>query len=503
MSENQTTYHYSGISRRDIDGRNATEHRLIQRLVKLLDVIGVAVPFMLAWNLYYSSQMRIPYYRMGNILVIFLYVVMYYLISHLYRGYLIHISSISEIVYAQTLSVVLTDFLIYIVMWLLFSRLPNVLYLLLVLTAQIVVIITWAYCSHQWYFHHYPAKRTVIIYDEDQNLDDFLRESSMQAHFEIENKICIRDIFTQQIADYQEDRLHNAAEDPRIRKAVDGAEVVFLYGLHSHDRNQIVKYCIAYDIEAYTIPRIGDVIMAGAEKFHLLHLPILRAGRYNPTPEYLFLKRFFDILLSGIALVLLSPLMIILAIVIRSDGGTAFYRQKRLTKDGKVFEVLKFRSMKMDAEKDGIARLSTGERDPRITKVGHFIRSCRMDELPQLINILRGDMSIVGPRPERPEIARQYKKFLPEFDLRLQCKCGLTGYAQVYGKYNTTPYDKLLMDLMYIAKPSLAEDLKICLATLKILFMKDSTEGVAEGQTTASAGSRENTGVAGPEEKEK
>lgn len=161
--------------------------------------------------------------------------------------------------------------------------------------------------------------------------------------------------------------------------------------------------------------------------------------------------------------------MIILALIIRSDGGTAFYRQTRLTKDGREFQVLKFRSMRMDAEKDGVARLSTGENDDRITKVGHFIRACRMDELPQLINILRGDMSIVGPRPERPEIAEQYKKELPEFDLRLQCKCGLTGLAQVYGKYNSTPYDKLLMDLMYIAKPGLAEDIKICFATVNLL----------------------------------
>ena len=168
------------------------------------------------------------------------------------------------------------------------------------------------------------------------------------------------------------------------------------------------------------------------------------------------------------------------------DGGTAFYRQKRLTKDGKVFEILKFRSMRMDAEKDGVARLSSGDADPRITKVGRFIRACRLDELPQLFNILAGDMSVVGPRPERPELAEEYKKELPEFDLRLQCKCGLTGFAQVYGKYNTTPYDKLLMDLMYIAQPSIAEDLKICFATVKILFLKDSTEGVAEGQVTAA-----------------
>ena len=225
--------------------------------------------------------------------------------------------------------------------------------------------------------------------------------------------------------------------------------------------------------------------MASAEKQHLFHLPMLMVEKYNPTPEYLIQKRAFDIVVAGLALILFSPIMAILAVVIRMDGGTAFYRQKRLTKDGKVFEILKFRSMRMDAEKDGVARLSSGEADPRITKVGRFIRACRLDELPQLINIIKGDMSIVGPRPERPEIAEEYKKDLPEFDLRLQCKCGLTGFAQVYGQYNTTPYDKLLMDLMYIAQPSMVEDLKICFATVKILFMKDSTEGIAEGQTTA------------------
>ena len=224
---------------------------------------------------------------------------------------------------------------------------------------------------------------------------------------------------------------------------------------------------------------------------HLMRLPMLLVNHYSPAPEYLLLKRMLDIVISAATLIILSPLMLILALIIRSDGGTAFYRQVRLTKDGKEFHILKFRSMKMNAEEDGIAKLSTGERDDRITAIGHFIRACRMDELPQLINILKGDMSIVGPRPERPEIAAQYRETLSEFDLRLQCKCGLTGYAQVYGKYNSTPYDKLLMDLMYIAQPSLAEDVKICFATVKILFMKESTEGVAEGQTTAEAGKPE------------
>jgi lipopolysaccharide/colanic/teichoic acid biosynthesis glycosyltransferase len=162
----------------------------------------------------------------------------------------------------------------------------------------------------------------------------------------------------------------------------------------------------------------------------------------------------------------------------------------RLTKNGKEFEVLKFRSMIQDAEKDGVARLAK-DSDDRITPVGKIIRMIRFDELPQLFNILKGDMSFVGPRPERPEIAKQYEKEMPEFALRLQVKAGLTGYAQVYGKYNTPPYDKVQMDLMYIANQSIFEDLKLMLMTFKILFVPSSTEGVDSNQTTAKRQSDE------------
>ena len=268
--------------------------------------------------------------------------------------------------------------------------------------------------------------------------------------------------------------------------SLSGAEAVFLSGVHSHDRNVIIKYCVMNDITAFVIPRIGDVLMSGARRMHMFHLPMLKLQRYDPGPEYLFVKRFMDIALSLIAILLLSPVMIVTAICIKAtDHGPVFYKQSRMTKDGRDFDVLKFRSMRVDAEKDGVARLSTGDHDDRITPVGHVIRKVRIDELPQLFNILKGDMTIVGPRPERREIAEEYEKELPEFRLRLQAKAGLTGYAQVYGKYNTTPYDKLQMDLMYISNPSLVQDISIILATIKILFLPESTEGVAEGQTTA------------------
>ena len=267
---------------------------------------------------------------------------------------------------------------------------------------------------------------------------------------------------------------------------LDDVEVVFLNDVRSIDRNEILKYCVERDIEVYMTPRIGDTIMSSARSIHMFHLPMLLVERYRPSPLYLFAKRCFDIFASLVAITVFSPVLLVTAIAIKlNDGGPVFYTQERLTKNAKRFKIYKFRSMRVDAEKDGVARLSTGDQDDRITSVGRFIRKVRIDELPQLFNILKGDLSVVGPRPERPEIAAQYEKDMPEFRLRLQAKAGLTGYAQVYGKYNTRPYDKLKMDLIYISHPSVVEDLRICFATVKILFMPESTEGFTEEQHTA------------------
>jgi len=370
-------------------------------------------------------------------------------------------------IYSQALATIIADSFIYIVMWILSMRFPNILPALIALAAQMLMVVLWTMTAHRWYFATFPAKESAVVYDTREGLEKLIDEYGLEKKFNVRWTSSVHDCL---------DNLH----------ALDGLDTVFLSGIHSHDRNILIKYCVEHGVTAMIIPRVGDVIMSSAQKVHLFHLPMLRVQRYNPTPEFLFAKRAFDIIVSGLTTLIFSPVMAVVAIAIkRTDGGPVLYKQKRLTKDGKVFEVLKFRSMRVDAEKDGVARLSTGENDDRITPVGRVIRACRMDELPQLFNILRGEMSIVGPRPERPEIASRYEEEMPEFKLRLQAKAGLTGYAQVYGKYNTTPYDKLQMDLMYIANPSVWQDLHIMFSTVKILFLKESTEGVEKGQTTA------------------
>ncbi len=443
------------------------KHDLGLRIVKGGNVLLLTVPFFLSWHLYYAERLTDPYYYWGNWVIIALFLCLYTAFGRIYDAFLVSLNPISEMVYSQVLAAGISDFLMYLITLLLMKRVPNPLPLLAALGGQLLLSALWCVLAHRWYFVAFPPKRSAIIYDVRRGMEQLINEYGMQKKFDVAVTATAREC------------LENL-------EMLQGVDTVFFSGVHSHDRNIILKYCIENNITVYVIPRVGDVIMSGARQMHMFHLPMLRVGRYNPSPFYLMEKRAFDLAVSLLALILLSPVFLVTAIAIKAtDGGPVFYTQERLTKDGKKFMIHKFRSMRVDAEKDGIARLSTGEKDDRITPVGRVIRKIRVDELPQLLDILAGNLSVVGPRPEREAIALKYEKEMPEFRLRLQAKAGLTGYAQVYGKYNTTPYDKLQMDLMYITHPSFIEDLRICFATVKILFMPESTEGVAEGQITA------------------
>ena len=456
------------VPRRTSDVMNTLLKRILLRISELSNIVLIMIPFAIAWHSVYAPRTIAPFFHRGHWVVLVLYALVYLTYNRVYDGFRVSLNRVSTIIMSQFLSALISDGILFLVIWLLTRDFPPVMPMAVVLIAQAILSAIWSWISYIWFFHTFSARPTAIIYDQKYDLESLISQYGLERKFHVVASCDVSSALADGLS------------------VLNDVEVVFLCGIHSHERNIILKRCVARGIRLYLMPRIGDVLMSGAQQVHLFHLPILKVTRYNPPPEYLFIKRLMDIAICGIAAVILLPVMAVVAIAIKAtDGGPVFYKQRRLTKDGKIFNVLKFRSMRVDAEKDGVARLSTGENDDRITPVGRFIRKCRLDELPQLFNILSGSMSIVGPRPERPEIAAQYEQELPEFSLRLQAKAGLTGYAQVYGKYNTTPYDKLQMDLMYIANPSILADLKIMFATVKVLFQAESTEGVSEQQTTA------------------
>lgn len=263
----------------------------------------------------------------------------------------------------------------------------------------------------------------------------------------------------------------------KIVQEIPKYDAVILNDVPAQLRNDLLKFCYRYRVRTYVSPKLTDIMLRGARNITLFDSPLLLVKGTGLTPAERVAKRAMDILLSAMVLLILSPVMLLIAAAIKlEDGGPVFFRQKRLTRNGREFDILKFRSMVVDAEKYAGAVLAT-DNDPRITRVGRIIRPFRLDELPQLINILKGDMSIVGPRPERKVIADEYCKDIPEFAYRLKVRGGLTGYAQIYGKYNTSAYDKLRLDLMYIENYSLLLDIKLIFMTGRVLFSKESTEG--------------------------
>lgn len=427
---------------------------------KCLNIFLMSLPFYLAWRWFYADKIATPFFLKGNLLVIGLYAFLYVLLVNLYNGYAVPFSRVSELVYSQSLGAVLSDFILFVVTLLLARRYVHVWPLLIAFCSQIILSALWSFFTRKAYFAMNPPLRTVLIGNERENEDLSAELKKAEDRFQVVAAISI--------SEYLSEPEHY----------LEIADTIFLAEIHSHEREQIIKDCAKNHVSLYLIPSISDALIIGAKSAQLFYRPLMEMNVYSPSLAYLFVKRCADITISLLALVILSPVMIAVSLLIRRDGGSVFYKQTRLTQGGKTFEVFKFRSMTVDAESDGVARLSTGRNDSRVTPIGRVIRRFRIDELPQLFNILRGEMSIVGPRPERPELAAEYEKTLPEFSLRLRAKAGLTGYAQVYGKYNTTPYEKLLMDLRYMAHPGLLEDLKIIFATIKALFIPESTEGV-------------------------
>ena len=273
-------------------------------------------------------------------------------------------------------------------------------------------------------------------------------------------------------------------DEVSFREEISAFDAVLINDIPSQVKNSILKMCFEMDKRVYYTPKLSDIIVRSSDSINLFDTPLYLCRNIGMPWYKRAIKRTFDLMLSLVVFIITLPIMIVTAIAIKcEDGGPIFFKQERVTMNAKRFEILKFRSMIVDAEKDGKPH-PAGENDDRITKVGQFIRRTRIDELPQTINILKGDMSIVGPRPERWEHNEKYSQEIPEFAFRLKVKGGLTGYAQVYGKYNTSALDKLKLDMMYIMNWSLLLDIQIIFETIKVLFKKESTEGFKEEKKT-------------------
>ena len=441
--------------------RNERTQRTVRFAVNLLSILIHVLFFYVIWRRVFNAH--VLYARLGYVLYFVIYATQLTLFNHVFGGFNLGYDTTADLIFSQILSSFFSLGVIYLQVSIVSKHFFGIgtLFVLFMIDALISVIL--CYIANRIYYKMFPPKETLMIYEkEDQTIYDRILKYQSDS-YDIRKK----ESFTE-FAKHM-DELQNY-------------ECAVGVGLRPEQKEQLVKY--AYDITKpiYLLPDVYDVIINGGRNVYLVDTPMYMVNNFGPSQLEKIVKRIFDIVFSLILLVIMSPILLIVALAVKlQDGGPVFYKQTRLTQYGRKFEIIKFRSMRVDAEKVGGAQLAK-EHDDRITKVGNFIRATRLDEFPQLFNILKGDMSVVGPRPERPELAAKIEEKLPEFRYRLKAKAGLTGYAQVYGKYNTKLKDKLLFDLIYIEHYSLLMDIRILFLTFKIVFKKESTEGVSDNE---------------------
>ena len=433
--------------------------RLIRFAFNILLLGCLMYFFIRIWDANYNDGIVFPFYYKGFWMMGAFYALFFVIFSYILGGMKIGYLKSSSLMLSQTLALLAANISIYLETVLLSARFVNVIPMVELTAIDIVVAFIWTFCVNRIFRKLFPARHILLLYEEYDPSSLLRKVNSRKDRYLIKKSMNVEEGWE------------------TVTKEMHNYYAVFLCDIHSPLRNRLVKYCYANGIRSYITPKISDIIIRSSENIHMFDTPLLLSRNNGLSFEQKLVKRFMDIVISLVMLIITSPFMLITAVAIKLyDGGPVFFRQKRCTINGKEFYIHKFRSMIVDAEKEGEVIPATDD-DERITPVGKVIRKTRLDELPQFIDILKGDMSVVGPRPERVEHVEQYTEEIPEFAYRLKVKGGLTGYAQIYGKYNTTAYDKLKLDLMYIQNYSILLDLKLIIMTVKIVFVKESTEG--------------------------
>lgn len=420
------------------------------------------------YEIYYPMLLKEQrFWNRGNWAMIGMYALLMYFFTRTFGGYRIGYLRITDICLSQILSIFCANVVGYLQVCLIANDYMPVSPMLALTGLELLIILPGVYLVRFIYTRLYPPRKMIVIYGQHSPKDLIKKINSRKDKY---NVCATASVYMGYKALYEK---------------IMEYEAVVLCDLPTKMRNPILKFCFDQGKRTYITPKISDIILTGTERIHLFDSPLMLSRNRGLTIEQRFAKRAMDIVFSLAAIVISSPVLLLIAACIKLyDKGPVFYTQERLTRDGEIFKIIKFRSMRIDSEKDG-AQLAK-KNDDRITPIGRLIRRTHFDELPQIFNILKGEMSFVGPRPERESIANQYEAMIPEFSFRLKVKAGLTGYAQVYGKYNTTPYDKLKLDLTYIETYSFWQDIKLMLMTFKIIFQKENTEGIDKGQVTAA-----------------
>lgn len=433
-------------------------------ILKIAMFLSLIVSFFVVWGTIYTDTL---FYYKGNYLLLLIYYLLLVIFYKVYGAGLIDGQNVYNIFVSWFFTLITTNFFAYVVISLIDSKLIKLSGMFILFFVQLLISFLYSLMLKNLYSLLYPIKDVMLIYGEEVSESIILKIMTKKSKYKL---ISVKS---------QNDDFEN------MKKTIDKVDGIFLYCVKGHMADNLIDYCYGKGKRTYIIPTSSDIILRNSTITQVSDLSVMICKNRGITIEQCIIKRFFDIVLSFIGLICLSPIIIVVSILIKLyDNGPVFFVQPRVTKNDKIFNLYKFRSMIIDAEKDGKARLAT-KNDSRITPIGKFIRATRIDEIPQLINVFKGDMTIVGPRPERPEIIEEYVKKYPDFRFRTKVKSGMTGYAQIYGKYNTTPIDKLHLDLIYIEQYSFLLDLKLIFLTLKIMFLPESTEGISDGQVSA------------------
>ena len=423
----------------------------------LLEILILSVLYYIVWRKMYD----LPFFEYkGKYVLMGIYGVLTYILFQNSDCTMFGQLRRTDLVLGQVIALLIVNFITYfqccLIATYMLSPVPMIVIFLIQCVVALVLIVAYTALYRKLYAPH----NMLLIYGDDRGVELKIKMDSRKDKYNVTKLMSTKAGF---------DAI--CAEIPKY-------DAVILNDVPAQLRNELLTFCYRWRVRTYVAPDFTDVMLRGAKNISLFDIPLLLVKGTGLTPAQRVTKRAMDIVLSSVALLVFAIPMAAVAIAIKlEDGGPVFYKQKRMTRGGREFEILKFRSMIVDAEKYAGAVLAT-ENDPRITKVGRFIRATRLDEIPQILNIFLGDMSVVGPRPERKVLADKIREEVPEFDYRLKVRGGLTGYAQIYGKYNTSSYDKLRLDLMYIENYSLLLDIKLIILTLRIIFSKDSTEGV-------------------------